>query len=308
MVVVAGGQTSAAPPKPLPVFGVFTAWSTPGNLGEPVNTRYEESAPALSTDGLSLYFNRNLNKLDPMQPAKGDEDLYVANRSGRDARWEDPVALESLNTPTFNEKAAVLSRDGKLLYFASDREGFGQYDLYVSHRLDPRRRVHGRTWSAPTNLGPVVNTPDGEVGPFHFVDARGNVKLYFARNPAGGFFDIYVSRLDAKGMPTGTALPVRNLNSATHDARLTIRADGLELILQSNRLPFVGMADLWRSTRRKLDEPWGTPVPLGAVVNSPQREQQPWLTESADELYFASNRPDGKQDDIWVSKRKLRKQ
>ena len=86
-VAVAGGQTSGAPPKPLPVFQGFTSWSTPVNLGAPVNTPFEESSPAISSDQRSLYFNRNPNGLDPTRPDKRDEDLYVANRTGRGARW-----------------------------------------------------------------------------------------------------------------------------------------------------------------------------------------------------------------------------
>ena len=307
VVAVAGGQASGAPPKPLPVFQGFTSWSTPVNLGAPVNTPFEESSPAISSDQRSLYFNRNPNGLDPTRPETRDEDLYVANRTGRGARWREPVALDSLNRPTFDEQAASVSRDGKLFYFASDREpgGFGGFDLYVSRRVDPRRPVHGGTWSPPKNLGPMVNGPDNEVGPAHFVDARGTAFLYFARNP-GGFYDIYVSKLDASGRP-GTPQLLR-LNTPANEARPTIRADGLEIVFHSNRPPSVGMADLWVSTRKKLGQSWRTPVSLGALVNSTQNEQQAWLSNSADELYFASNRPPEVEGDIWLSTRKLRKE
>jgi hypothetical protein len=307
-VVVVGGQASGAPPKPLPVFKAFTAWSAPVNLGAPVNTRFEESSPALSSDRRSLYFNRNPNKLDPAQPDKDDEDLYVANRAGRGARWEEPVALDSLNTATFHDQAPSISRDGRLLFFSSDRApgGFGGRDLYVSHRVDPRPRVHGATWSRPTNLGPLVNTPADEVGPAYFVDARGNAFLWFARNPSGTH-DIYVSRLGANLAPQVPQL-AHNLNIAgANDARPSMRADGLEIVFHSNRAPSVGAADLWVSTRRKLGQPWSAPVNL-ALVNSARQEQQGWLAYGADELYFASNRPPQGEDDIWVSTRRPRRE
>src|SRR2546430_11994167 len=35
----------------------FSAWSTPVNLGPPVNTAFIEQAASLSRDGLSLYFH-----------------------------------------------------------------------------------------------------------------------------------------------------------------------------------------------------------------------------------------------------------
>jgi hypothetical protein len=309
-VVVAGGHASGAPPKPLPVFKGFTAWSTPVNLGAPVNTSFEESGPAISSDRRSLYFNRNPNRRDPARPDKRDEDLYVVNRTGPGARWEEPVALDSLNTATFHEQAASISRDGKLLFFSSDRQpgGFGGRDLYVSRRVDSRRRVHGATWSPPRNLGPLVNTAADEVGPSHFVDARGNTFLWFARNPSG-FHDIYVTRLGANLAPQVPQL-VRNLSTAgANDARPAIRADGLEIVFHSNRAPSTGAADLWVSTRRKPGQPWSAPVNLGALVNSPGQEQQGWLSYSAEELYFASNRaPEARDDDIWVSTRRPRRE
>jgi hypothetical protein len=307
-VGVAGGQASGARPKPLPAFPLFTPWSAPLILRAPVNTPFEESAPSLSSDGRSLYFNRNPNGQDRTRPNKTDEDLYVTNRTSRGARWSEPVALDSLNTPTFDDRVASLSRDGKLLYFTSNRVpgGFGGFDLYVSRRVDSSPRVHGGTWGPPTNLGSTVNGPNDDVGPAHFVDAHGRAFLYFASNP-GGDFEIYISRLDPTGLPE-TPRPVRNLNTPTNDARPTIRADGLEIVFHSNRAQSVGAADLWVSTRKKPGQPWGRPVNLGAPVNSTQLDQQGWLSAGADELYFASNRPGAGQDDIWVSTRKPRRQ
>jgi hypothetical protein len=37
----------------------FTDWSTPTNVGPPINTTSVEVAPFLSKDGLTLYFSRD---------------------------------------------------------------------------------------------------------------------------------------------------------------------------------------------------------------------------------------------------------
>ena len=110
-------------------FAAFSDWPSPVNLGPALNTAAEESAPALSDDGRSLYFNRNPNLAED-----NDEDLYVSHRSGPHAAWGDPVPLESINTSAFHERNATLSRDGLLLFFSSSRPGgFGGLDLYLSH-------------------------------------------------------------------------------------------------------------------------------------------------------------------------------
>ena len=297
-------------------FEGFSEWSSPVNLGSPLNTAAEESAPAFSDDGLSLYFNRN-----PNLPEDNDEDLYVSRRSTRREEWGDPVPLVTINTPAFHERNATLSRDGLLLFFSSSRPGgFGGLDLYVSRRMD---RNDDQGWSTPVNLGPAVNSAAADVGPAYVEDEGGSTVLYFTSNrpaPAGfGAADIYVSRLVADGS-FGPAVLVQELSSPSGDARPAIRADGLELLLHSNRLgpPLScpanshnpsGGQDLWVSTRTTVKKMWSCPVNIGSVVNSASNDLQSALSNDAEVLLFSSNRPGGfGSDDLWMSKREKRAQ
>jgi hypothetical protein len=279
------------------------------NLGPPVNTVYEESAPAVSADDRSLYFNRNPNGLDPNQPGKVDEDLYVSDRGNRHKAWGDPMPLETLNT-TFHERNATVSRDGRLLFFSSNREpgGFGGLDLYVSQRID-KEPPAPNGWSPPINLGTLINSTADDVGPAFFQNREGNEVLYFTSNRLGGRggFDIYASALGADGS-FGMAVLVQELSSASNEARPAIRADGLEVVFQSNRPLSAGLADLWASTRETVLEPWGPPVSLGSVVNTAFQDRQPALSDDAEVLFFASNRPGFGSDDIWTSTREKSKQ
>jgi hypothetical protein len=292
-------------------FEGFSEWSSPVNLGPPLNTAAEESAPALSDDGLSLYFNRN-----PNLPDDNDEDLYVSRRSGPHEEWGDPAPLATVNTPSFHERNAALSRDGLLLFFSSNRPGgLGGLDLYLSRRMD---RNDDQGWSTPVNLGPAVNSAAADVGPAYVEEEGGSTLLYFTSNrpaPAGfGAADIYVSRLGADGS-FGPAVLVPELSSPSGDARPAIRADGLELLLHSNRpgpppscpadSPNAsGGQDLWVSTRASVTDPWSCPVNLGSVVNSASNDLQAGLSDDAEILHFSSNRPDGfGSDDLWMSKR-----
>jgi hypothetical protein len=290
--------------------GGFTEWSSPVNMGPPLSTTAEDSAPALSDDGRSLYFNRN-----PNLPGDSDEDLYVSRRSRR-GPWGDPVPLVTINTPTFNERNATLSRDMLTLFFSSDRPGgVGGLDLYVSRRTD---RTNDQGWSTPVNLGPAVNSAAADVGPAYVQDEAGSTVLYFTSNrpaPAGfGAADIYVSRLGADGL-FGPPVLVPELSSPSGDARPAIRADGLELVLHSNRpgpplscpadspIPSGGQ-DLWVSTRASVTDRWSCPVNLGPTVNSLGNDLQAALSDDAEALFFSSNRPGGfGSDDLWMSKR-----
>ena len=61
-------------------------WSAPVNLGPGINTLSSEAAPAISQDGLTLYFVSNRPGVPP--DAFGDQDLYVARRESVDLPWE----------------------------------------------------------------------------------------------------------------------------------------------------------------------------------------------------------------------------
>lgn len=79
--------------------------------------------------------------------------------------------------------------------------------------------------------------------------------------------------------------------------------------MRSIVLPFaLVLASLPLSTSTPLASPtfsaWGTPVNLGAVVNSPFVDGGPGISKNGLSLYFHSNRPGTLGDtDIWVSQR-----
>ncbi len=156
-------------------------WSKPTNLGPRVNTLANDYAPALSSDGKSLYFSSNRNKR--MQkyaaehsddaPAKWTEtlraqqglvqyDLYVLKREDADAPWGPANPVSELNRANSNEGTPFISPSGAFLYFTSDRpHRRGEepnYDLYRA------RRQAGR-WADLENLGTSINTAANELDP-----------------------------------------------------------------------------------------------------------------------------------------------
>ncbi len=278
----------------------FSDWSTPVNIGPPVNSILADQAPFISKDGLSLYFT-----CVNCPGGKGGFDIWVAQRASASDPWGTPQNLTSVNTNGL-ESSPYLSPDGHHLYFFSNRAGgFGGTDLYVSRRHNKRDDLG---WREPINLGSGVNTATAEITPAVFEDdATGAITLYFASNRAQpgslGGQDIYVSTLEPDEV-FGPAVLVAELSSPASDQRPVLRRDGLELFLSSDRAGTVGGLDLWVSTRASTSDPWSIPVNLGSGVNSATIDNGPALGFDGMEIYFHSDRSGTVGGiDLWVSTR-----
>jgi len=297
----------------------FSEWSTPVNLTD-INSAADDQHPAISKDGLSLYFASN-------RPGGcGGFDIWVAQRASVDSPWEEPFNLGCTINSTVNDHAPNLTTDGHRLFFHSFRAGgCGGGDIYYADRKDRRDDLG---WGTPVNLNrfgrdpeeslicgavgssSVVNTPNTDAGPNSFYDeTTGATLLYFTRSnlPTNvGDFDIYSAELGADGT-WGTVMRINELSTTPYrDTRTAIRRrDGLEMILSSERPGGFGgdPRDLWFSTRASTLDPWSIPELL-PNVNSTANDGGPAISWDGTELYFTSARPGGKGgSDIWMSTR-----
>jgi hypothetical protein len=100
-----------------------------------LNSTFADRAPYISRDGLEMYITSDRTD------TYGGLDLWVSTRSTTTDLWSTPVNLGPVVNSVAADARAVLSFDGRLLFFQSARPGtLGSYDLYVSERM----AVHGR--------------------------------------------------------------------------------------------------------------------------------------------------------------------
>lgn len=99
-------------------------WSMPLNLGPTVNTPFDEEAPFIHPDGVTLFFSSTGHK------NMGGFDIFKSVRDD-DGKWSEPENLRApINTPD-DDIFYVQSVDGKRGYYASVRAGgLGETDLY----------------------------------------------------------------------------------------------------------------------------------------------------------------------------------
>lgn len=277
----------------------FSEWSPPQHLPAPVNSPYNDQHPAISRDGLSLYFSSD-------RPGGfGDLDIWVSQRASLDDPWEEPVNLGPNINTAGKDLGPNFSPDGHHLYFFRPGQ-CGGGDLFVSYRKD-RRDDFG--WEPAENLGCQINSPQNDAGPTFFADDEtGTTVLYFTSlNRPGnvGDWDIYVSTLQSDGT-FGPASLVYELSTPYRDTRTAIRRDGLEMYISSGRPGGKGSEDLWVSTRDDTRSLWGPPVNV-PNINSPEFDGAPALSWDAQTLYFYSERPGGlgKRDLYYSTRTKL---
>lgn len=273
-------------------------WSAPVNL-EAINSTFNEQAPSLSPDGLSLYFGSNR----PRAGGSTDTDLWVSHWSCTDVdcHWGTPMNLGPVVNSSVGDNGPSLSLDGHLLFFTSARTGVGLNDIYVSRRANPKDDFG---WGPPVLLGPGVNTTAFEAGAEYVQSAEdGIANFYFNRGPSQGAQDIYVASITRDGETRGSAVIVAELFDATaNDAAASVRTDGREIFFGSTRINGAGNLDLWFSTRRSVHDAWSTPENL-TPVNSGANDQQPSLSSDGRTLFVASDRLGIGGTDIWMTTR-----
>lgn len=307
LLVACETESPTGSPLQLPIYSAVSAeWSEPVPLNSPVNTPAVEMGPALSKDGLTLYFGSN-------RAGSGAIDIWVAHRGSLNEDWGNPVKLgPAVNSIGYNENVPNLSRDQHWLFFTSTRPNAHcaaiaplqcDNDLWVSYRED----VHDdAAWQAAVNLGAGVNTPTNEAGPSFFENDGGPAQLYFNRVVPGAEAEIYVSEQAADGS-FGTATNVVELNSTFTEQRASIHHSGLEIYFFSNRpgpqCPAAPCSnDIWLSTRESVLHAWSDPVNLGSPINTAGSETHPHIFSRGrvEELYFVRFVP---LQDIFVSRR-----
>ncbi len=203
-------------------------------------TKSFESSSAFTLPSSQLIFSTGSFKKKSTTLKDGKKlpvlNLYSAIMDGNNAT--NIVAL-SVNGDFSNAHPSI-SKDGKTLYFASDRlGGQGGTDIYVS-----TQNANG-VWSDPQNLGADVNSSFDEKFPFIADDGT----LYFASNTPGGLggLDIYKTRfVDGKwNKPQNLGAPV---NSSNDDFSFIFDNAQKTGFFASNRPGGKGEDDIYRCT------------------------------------------------------------
>ena len=172
-------------------------WGLAQNMGDKLNTKYDEEGPFLHPDGTTLYFSSKGHN------SMGGYDLFYSEKQPDDS-WGEPVNMGYPINTTSDDVFFVLSADGKRAYFSSVREdGMGSKDLYVMNLLSlPERSstvIKGtvkmdKTGEIPKNIVIIVREagsdkfigrykPNKESGNYIIILKQGKEYLFTCETP-----------------------------------------------------------------------------------------------------------------------------
>src|SRR5690606_2455824 len=204
-----------------------------------VKSRLNESTAVITKDGQTMYFTRN-NMINNTRKYDADKNtrLKIYRAHLKNGQWSDVEELP-FNGDSFSTAHPVLSKNEKLMYFASDRPGgYGKSDIW-------RVSIHDNgTFGGPENLGPAINTEARETFPF----ITDNDELYFSSDGRVGLggLDIY----GVKTYSNGSFGEVQNvgepINSKADDFAYYINLENKQGFFSSNREGGQGNDDIYR--------------------------------------------------------------
>jgi len=202
-----------------------TSFEKPVEIKSERSDKFNNGPLCIAPDGKTIYFTSETEtgKIASNRKFKNHSGIFIGELSGFEVASLHPFKY---NDPDYDVGQPSISKDGKYLFFASDRPGGnGGSDLYYCEFLNGE-------WSQPVNLGPKVNSSGSENYPF--IHQSG--KLYFTSDRPGGFgkLDLYFTTLSNGSWSVPVHLP-EPINSQWDDFSFVASSDLQTGYFSSNR-------------------------------------------------------------------------
>ena len=180
------------------------------------------------------------------------------------------------------------TRDGQSVYFVSNRSTGEKWNGRIW-----RVERQGQAWSEPI----MIDIPIAENKGLWFPSVSQNGLIYFGASLTA-FENYGKSDLYSFDPVTNDVKNIKALNTPAEEWDPFIAADGSYILFASDRPGSLGGVDHYISFKTK-DDGWGTPINMGATINSVHYDVAAKVTP--DGKYILFDRPmDNDQDVYWI--------
>ncbi|MDP1745673.1 MAG: tetratricopeptide repeat protein [Bacteroidota bacterium] len=264
------------------------------NVGEVINSEYDDKNPSITADGKTLIFTSRRPGKSSALDIEGDkkyyEDIYISRWDSVKKTWADAELVPGAINTEGHDACTSISPDGKAIFvYRNDTEGESRGgDIYFSKLSSSGK------WGSPVTIGKPINTTFFEGGAC--ISPDGSMLYFVSERPEGGFghADIYASKRKSR---TEWDIPVNlgpDVNTTEDEGGIFLAPDGKTLFLSSNGYNSMGGYDIFKTVNE--NGKWSKPVNLGYPINTLDNDMSLTLSVDAQAGYFTSDRKGGKGD------------
>lgn len=283
-------------------------------LSDAINTSYNELMPVISSDGKTLFFDRQLHPENTTGEVPND-DIWFAEMNENNV-WKPAQRLPKPLNNENNNYVCSVSPDGNSMLVANhyDNLGDNSQDNKINNQIDNKANSGGisitrkntdGSWQIPEKV--VIE---------NYYNLSNNAEFYLAHNQkvllmsierddSQGGRDLYVSffRNDTKTWATPKNLGAI-VNSAATELTPFLAADNETLYFSSNGFSGYGETDMFFCKR--LDDSWTNwtePINLGQPINSSDWDLAYSLDTQGEYAYYVSyqntnNKENNKENNV----------
>jgi hypothetical protein len=267
-----------------------------------VNTSsFGESKPTLTDDETEMVFFAHGTRNDGGAFADdGDHEIWAGRRPTRSDPWSASIVGELASKvidggvngtgKTGIDLDPAVSGNGLTLVYASQRAGFGPYELFMSTRTS--RTV---VWEAPAIIESLKD-PAFDTAPHFSVDGS---RLYFVSDRTGTA-NVYEAPVNggAIGAPSPLVGPINEAPTGYP----VLSADGLVIYVQRLVAPDMKRSVIWRATRGSTSQAFGAPAAVPELERG-YTQMPGWLSRDGCRLYYTFRETVDAAADIWIASR-----
>ncbi len=263
------------------------------NLGNAINSKFNEICPVVSPDGQKLYFTRW--KHPDNLGANKNQDIWVSNWQP-DRTWSKATLYPAPINNDENNAVCGITPNGKTLLLNNVYGKDGTMEKGVSFSF----LLRTGEWSFPKALK-ILNFKNKSEFSEYTLAPNGKVLLMTTetKDTYGGK-DIYVSFLNADDSWSEPKNVGPVVNTGEAESTPFIAPDGVTMYFSSSGHVGYGNNDIFLS--RRLDDTWqnwSVPENLGPIVNTPQWDGYFSVSAKGDYAYFSSTENSIGAEDIY---------
>lgn len=208
-------------------------------------------------------------------------DFYISNNEGNG--WETPQHLVGLINSNMNEGSGAMGVDRTTFYFSRwDPNNRSDCHIYVS-------RMFNRRWLEPMKIDGINMEGYRSMQPNLTLDES---RLYFVSDRPGGLggLDIWFCEIDQDGNlgePKNLGAPI---NTAGDETTPFYHYQSQTMFFSSTGHSGFGGLDVFKSHYTEDENTWGTPINLGAPINSPKDDEHYIMDKNQISGFFTSDR------------------